>query len=354
MKVILSPHRTPYFGQDFTIDFLIKHAGLVPVYLKDGEYDISAYRVSEITLIISRYPDLAADARFINRYGDQIPVAIHLHLKFNFLQPDQRAFLRSAISRASSLICNCEMLSHEYQKLFPAYRWDFINNGIESAIFYPAKPEERLQFKKQHDIPEDKILLCYTGRLNNSKGLQLLERVLAYVSESARYFMVIQCIYLPKYKTVIERIGNQYKNLKIMLDQSSKVVRYTDIHISPSLCETTSLVTLEALFSGVPVVCTDVTTFYQEIENGYASFPYFRKVKIEHSAIMENNGKNELKIKVNFISEIASRFVQEIEKTSPFTQEQREVLGANFSVSEYNSAKMLYALTRHYDLLVRH
>ncbi len=340
MRVILSPHRSPYFGQDFTIKHLVKSMGLIPVYLKGDSYDFSGIDPGKISLIISRYPDHEADVRVMETYGGYIPVAIHLHLRFDFLNADQRKKLRRAVSLASAHFTNCNMLAEEYSRIFPDYDWVCVNNGIDPSIFYPASKCERNLFRLQNGIAPGKILICYCGRLNQAKGLQLLEELLKFVAGSDNYFLIVQTLYHEKYAATISRLRKTYKNFSIYLGQEIKVVRYADLHVSTSLSETTSLVTLEALFSGIPVVCTDVTAFYDELEMGFASFPYFTRIPV-CPVNAENSGKGGLCIDNSQLASLKSQFIRGIINTMLLTDDQRQALAGNLRYSKFNMKTMI-------------
>lgn len=343
---------TPYFGQDFTSVFLIEKMELTPIYLSDGSYDICGINMADVDLIISRYPDNPADSKFIKQYSSKIPVVLHLHLRYHFLNPDQKRTLSESIPCAAKLITNCKMLQEEYQNIFPLYNWTYINNGINPNIFYSTTFEERTDFKEAHKIPQGKVLLSYTGRLNLSKGVQLLEKIFEFISSSQNHFLLIQTIYMPKYDSIVAEITKQNKNVLILFNQDNKAVRYCDVHISTSLSETTSLVTLESLFSGVPVICTDITEFYREIDTGFTPFDYFQKVHIEESWISYNSGKPNIRLNRADLQRVADDFILKIQRLEPLTQDQRTLLSSSFANSQFNADRMVESLTEAYKTII--
>lgn len=348
MKIVLTPHALPYFGQDFTSVLLAKKIGLHPVYLKNGEYDFSKIDITSVKLIVSRYPDLSSDLSVIRKYSKRIPIVIHIHLNYSFFNQHQKNTFENSILYACLLVTNCKMLRNYYRNIFPKFKWTYINNGIDSNIFKPTTKLAREKFRKKNGIPKNRILISYTGRLNNSKGLQILRKIFDFTSTSKKFFFIIQSIPLPKYDCVFSEIQSKYSNLKIILTQREKVVKFCDVHISTSLSETTSLVTLEALFCGVQVICTDVSKFYNEIDNKIPGIKYFRKVKMRASI----NNKATLNLQTNYLNDIGSDFIKEIDNTILLKQKQRMYLGNSFAKTEFESAIMVEKIRRLYDIAV--
>jgi glycosyltransferase involved in cell wall biosynthesis len=352
MRIILSPHAEPYFGQDFTSLSMVNRIGLTPVYLEHGEYNIAHLDFSQVKLIVSRYPDQAADLSFIKSFEGKIPIVLHLHLRFRFLNARQQQRLIEAMSYATVLVANCKMLQEEYEFLFPQYKWLYVNNCVDPFIFNATSIEERFEFRKEYDIGMDRTVLCYTGRLCNAKGLQILEKILEKVSLSENYFICIHTIYMTKYDNIINDIQKKYKNVIIITRQDRKVMRYCDILINCSLCETTSLVNLEALFSGIQVVCTDVTEFYKEIEDEFADFKYFHKIRLDSSSIRNGDGKLNIDLEEHIVSNIANEFMSQVKGCADHSQAQRLTLSESLARSKFNIIYIQKELDTTYNFAV--
>lgn len=349
MKIILQPHTEPYFGQDFTTRLLIKGMGLVPKYLINGEYKIDDIETSNTELIISRYPDKSEDIKAIKAFYKKIPIAIHFHLRYNFYTNEQKHNISDILKHASLRITNCRDLCNDYKIIFPEYDWNFINNGVDSLVFKPTTITERYNFKIKNKIGKDRILISYVGRLNNPKGLQILYRICDFVSSSDTHWLVIQTIFLDKYLPIIQEIKKKYKHVTIYLEQELKVVRYSDVHLNTSLSETTSLVNLEALFSGVPVICTAVTDFYKELDFLNGDINSLIKISMPNYHFKAHLSKSSLNLTEEETNIISKDFIGQIKTLRPRSDQQRLILAAKLKNTSFDSLNMIKSIKNIYD-----
>lgn len=348
------PHKNPYFGQDYTISYLVKTMGLIPIFLVNGEYNLDEIKLNKIELIISRYPDFECDRNIIKKFAGVFPIITHLHLKYSFLSSKQKCILSESLSSSNCIITNCTQLNSEYSSIFPKYKWKFVNNGIDSNVFKPSTEDERYEFKSNHGIPKGKIIVTYTGRLNKPKGIQILERLCEYISKSRKFYLIIQSVYHPKYCNKFKELKNKFKNLKIITTQDIKVLRFSDINISTSLCETTSLVTLESLFSGVPVICTNVTEFYNDIDKYNKGFKYFRRVEMPSDfPLIANNEKSKIILSEEDATKLSEAFIERLNETEIIGDSQRNKLGKKWKDSKYEAKKMNKKLEKLYNSVLK-
>jgi glycosyltransferase involved in cell wall biosynthesis len=86
--------------------------------------------------------------------------------------------LRNALlRRADAFVSLSDTMTRELQAHgVPAERIRQIGNGVDTAIFHPATPEERAALRARLGLPAGDVAI-YTGRLVSYKGLALLVRV---------------------------------------------------------------------------------------------------------------------------------------------------------------------------------
>jgi phosphatidylinositol alpha 1,6-mannosyltransferase len=133
-------------------------------------------------------------------------------------------------------------------------RVDVFDRGVDSARFHPEKRSEPV--RKSFGVEPDGILILYVGRVAREKNLQLLLRW--FVRSSPQH---------PNVRLVIT--GDGPLRQQLMREFSHRGVIFTgwkmgeelatlfasaDIFALPSSTETLSLVSLEAMASGVPVL----------------------------------------------------------------------------------------------------
>jgi len=153
-----------------------------------------------------------------------------------------------------------------------------ISTGIQTKIFNPNNDGEYL--RKKFNLPKKKIVL-YTGRINEEKNLEVIINAIPYVVEQVdAHFLICGG-------------GGHYKQVLINLTKKLKVTEHTtftgflnsedypniysiaDVFTIPSESELLSLVTLEAMASGLPVVVVNKGALPElvRMDNGYVFEP---------------------------------------------------------------------------------
>ncbi|MBT7902334.1 glycosyltransferase family 4 protein [Candidatus Woesearchaeota archaeon] len=183
---------------------------------------------------------------------------------------------------------------------------------------FNSLPGKRMS-KKLIGIKEDKFVIGYVGRIGREKDLDTLYRAFRkFNSEYANSKLVI----------VGGGVPLKFENMQdiILIGSTSNVLKYYqafDVYVLPSLTETTSLTTMEAMSCELPVIVTPVGYLKEYIkhrENGLV-FPQgnsdklnlFLKKLIKDRQLRMQLGKNARKTIVeNFTWD---KTVQKVEKT---------------------------------------
>jgi len=143
-----------------------------------------------------------------------------------------------------------------------------VHLGTETAIFKP--PQDKDAAKKRVGIDADNVVIGYVGRVGREKDLPTLYKA----------FRTIKKTY-PKTILLIVGSGLDLHTLfdsmedVVQIPQTKEVPKYLqamDIFVMPSLTETSSLATMEAMACGLAVVSTYVghIKFYiMDGQNGY-------------------------------------------------------------------------------------
>ena len=132
-----------------------------------------------------------------------------------------------------------------------------ISNGLKTEIFNPKNNGEYL--RKKFNLPNENIVL-YTGRINEEKNLDVLINAIPYVLDKIdAHFLIVGS-------------GGDYKKLLINLAEELNIKKNTtftdflewedypniysiaDLFAMPSEAELQSIVTMEAVASGLPIV----------------------------------------------------------------------------------------------------
>ncbi len=141
--------------------------------------------------------------------------------------------------------------------------------GINTDKFKPI--EDKKQAKISLDIDPEYKVIGYCGRIGREKNLTTLFR--SFNSLNKKYSKT-KLLLVGKGPESEEKIFKEKNNI-IMVGEKDNVVPYLqamDIYVLPSLTETTSLSTLEAMACGLPVVVTPLPALKKYIidkENGF-------------------------------------------------------------------------------------
>ena len=136
--------------------------------------------------------------------------------------------------------------------------------GVDISIFTPS--ENKKEDKQKMNIPSDKFVIGYVGRISKEKNTDILLKAFTKIKDKNAHLVIVgdgPSDQVKKFKniqncTVTGFVHNVQDYLKAM-----------DVFVIPSLTETTSLVTLEAMATGLPVIATKVGFIKSYIIKGY-------------------------------------------------------------------------------------
>jgi glycosyltransferase involved in cell wall biosynthesis len=156
-----------------------------------------------------------------------------------------------------------------------------IPNAVDLQRFRPVSTSEQAALRSRLKLPADRILLIYSGRLSRAKGLPMLmeawptllqrfpELCLLVVGSGRLSFDNCE----PEVKQFVQSRGLQ--NDVLFLGESDRVhelLQAADMFVFPTEYEGFSLALVEALGSGIPVVCTCVGAAPDLIREGQNGF----------------------------------------------------------------------------------
>ena len=202
-----------------------------------------------------------------------------------------------------------------------------ISNGLRTDVFKPSNNGEKL--RKRFDLPDENIVLC-TGRINEEKSLDVLIRAIPYVLEKVdAHFLFVgeggdykqSLIDLSKELGVFDNV-----TFTDFLDWEDypNIYKVADVFAMPSEAELQSLVTMEAVATGLPIVVVNKGAVPElaSNDNGFLFEPKKSKdmaekiVKIlSDRKLKDKMGKKSLElIKKHSLDSVADRFIETYEK----------------------------------------
>jgi glycosyltransferase involved in cell wall biosynthesis len=135
-----------------------------------------------------------------------------------------------------------------------------ISNGLKTDIFNPKNNGEYL--REKFNLPGENIVL-YTGRINEEKNLDVLIKAIPYVlKEVDSHFLIVGSG--GDYKKILINLAKEL-NVKdkttftnfLEWEDYPNIYSIADIFAMPSEAELQSIVTMEAVASGLPIVVVD-------------------------------------------------------------------------------------------------
>jgi len=160
------------------------------------------------------------------------------------------------------------------------YRIQVINNGIDLNVF---KPTANNDIYEKYNIPKDKkIILGVANIWEERKGLDIFLSLSHIISNEEIIILIglneLQLHHLPSNIIGIKRTDN--------IEELRSLYTIANVFLNPSLEETFSLVTVEAISCGTPVVVNDSSAVSElvinnigYIVNNHRVGEYYKKIK---------------------------------------------------------------------------
>jgi glycosyltransferase involved in cell wall biosynthesis len=338
-------------------------------------------------LIVSHNPDHLADAGFIAAWGSSrdVPIIVHLHCHFNYYPKhgttdaswiSNRENIELCLRYAHAVVVPAGFMVDDLKSQLPDLRRDLrfevVSNGARKSLYYPSTFDQRRAFRAdvakiagvtdQRAIPKDKKLVGFVGRVENSKGLQLLEQLAAAHASGKQLgdvCLLVQFRFQPgsaDHEACMKhamRLRQANKDLIwIYPDQAprgtDRPIRHFDLLLLPSLSEVQPMVVLEALSSGVPVVVTRSTKFFGELRKLNLGVTAFGAVDLPERFDEGSAGFAEL-VAADNPARIAQDLIDAINRVPRYDDAQRVALSKQADLAGFSDATMYKRYLRLYD-----
>ncbi len=200
--------------------------------------------------------------RYAKKYNKQVALYVH-NTHWDFLQHYLKLskFLTRIVKRFFVYVYNkADLIMIPYRDLENELRAAGVKKNIQIARlgididrFTPAK--DKLAMKKKLKLSEDKPIIGYVGRISNEKNLLTLLKAHQQLEPNSAQLLIVG----DGDEEIIKKL-KKAKNCKVtgFVNNVEDYLKAMDIFVMPSLTETTSLATLEAMSSRLAVVSTKV------------------------------------------------------------------------------------------------
>ena len=146
-----------------------------------------------------------------------------------------------------------------------------ISNGIDTSVFRPDLDAGTVRHK--YSLPTDVPILLYLGRVDGEKRLDIILRALPLILERQPVHLVIAGygIAMPGLKALAARLGiKPAVTFTGFIEENDKPLLYNlaSAFVIASPSELQSIVTLEAMASGLPILSVDVAALSELCHDG--------------------------------------------------------------------------------------
>ena len=188
-----------------------------------------------------------------------------------------------------------------------------IPTGINTEKYLNVDASKRETLREEYGIKKDEFLLIYVGRLAKEKNL---EEILDFLADSRLNNLRLMIVGGGPHKEALERKckENGIDNRVIFTGMVSpeKIEEYYtigDVFVSASQSETQGLTYMEAMVSGLPLLCHEDECLADVVQNGKNGFVYTDKNDfVEKLTILSNDTENRLAMGQNARQTVLDNF----------------------------------------------
>jgi glycosyltransferase involved in cell wall biosynthesis len=221
---------------------------------------------------------------YAKKYG--IPYILQVHNALSREEKTSRKLLwdtligRKVLRDASKAIALTKAEAEQYREMgVPENKIAIIPNGIDLSQYKKLPP--KAPFKAKYNIPEDKKIILYLGRVHKTKGIDFLIKAYAYLTKKMKGNDAVLVIAGPDdgYLTDAKRLINFLKIAdKVVftgvLPENEKISAYVNssivVNVEPR--NVFGLVPLEAAACSTPVIVSKGNAISETVHEGGFGF----------------------------------------------------------------------------------
>jgi glycosyltransferase involved in cell wall biosynthesis len=356
MRVLLRRNPAISFGQDIRAAAVASLPG-VEIAERIGDRYHLPCEPHDISLLITFNCDHPADAELISGVPQHVPVVVHYQLQPSFLDPESSRRARLTLQRAASVIVPAAFLKPLLQQQFGVSRIVVIRNGVDSNYFQPKDLESRTHYRATIGLPSSAIVVAWVAQATAAKGARVLPH-LARMLPSGVYLLLRSFSrkrtardngLVPELDSVTASNPAQVRVQPEDWTRAHHPIPFADSLLITSLSEVAPLVASEALMSGVPIISTDCTPFYDELERDGLDQRDVSRVPLAVQAV--GRSRKELDCSEEEAMSIAQQISNRLAVTAPVSSDQREYRACKARSTRMSMEIMLREFGNLYDTL---
>jgi glycosyltransferase involved in cell wall biosynthesis len=298
---VIAPSQTGKSYEEYDGNYLIKRTASVPFPFYQN-FRISLAPQLEVKKIVQEFkPDVIhlqmclaignATLRAGNKYGipivatnhampenllDNMRILAPVSRPINYLITEYGAWFHGKVDYVTLPTRSAIELFTDKPRLAKVEA-EAVSNGIDLSRFTPSKASDDIY--KKFNIPKNKKIVSYVGRLDAEKHLAVLVKAFKRVTDMAKTPAHLLIVGDGTDREHLMNLAHEYGIAKhvtftgrVTDDEIRELHKVGDVFCMPSPAELQSISTLEAMASGKPVVAVDAGALgelCQEGKNGY-------------------------------------------------------------------------------------
>nr|WP_292589179.1 glycosyltransferase family 4 protein [Mesotoga sp. UBA5557] len=172
-----------------------------------------------------------------------------------------------------------------------------INNGVDVESFLPLSREEKSKMRRKLDIPNDKLVMIFTGRVIRSKDIHTLIRGFKRSRISNRSILLILGDGDDLGRCILEANNDDSIRFLRFRKNVKEYLQVSDLYVSASKTEGMPNSVLEALSCGLPVCLSEIDQHKEVIElDRKAGFLFTRGSTESFAEELDRVGNQDLEV----------------------------------------------------------
>jgi phosphatidylinositol alpha 1,6-mannosyltransferase len=207
-----------------------------------------------------------------------VPVVASMHTRFEsyfsyygigWARPLAEAHLKRFYRRSDHVLAPTPGLVAEMARLRGDDRVSLWSRGVDRELFDPRRRDE--EWRRAHGWPDEDVVLLFFGRLVVEKGVEDFVRVALRLRENGVRFRPLIVGAGPA-RDAFAPLEDAVFTGHLDGPDLARAVASADILLHPSRTEAFGNVVLEAMASGLPVVCADADSARALVDDGRTGF----------------------------------------------------------------------------------
>lgn len=268
--------------------------------IKNGNFDIVHIQEPGVTgfstLVAAKLMRLPISG-YLHFIPEQIDRVIWGRFE-NLLTPIINVYVRFIYSHYDAIETPSTFFANYLKRIGVKRKVNVVSNGVDTTTFQPKS--KNISLRKKLGVNEDEVLLFYFGRLDGDKNVKTIIESLPFTDKNVKLLIIGQGKKYVLLRELSEKLKVTEKIVWIKYITDSEMPDYyraVDAFSIMSPYEGQSIVTLQAVSSGLPVIAANAGALPELVKdgiNGYLIKTYdYKKLAEKMNALAGNKSLRE-------------------------------------------------------------